>query len=99
MPPGGAIVALLPPENIKVRFFVPETARSNLGVGREVAFGCDGCGKGLKARITFIASDAEFTPPVIYSVGSREKLVWMVEALPTGSAALSPGQPIDVTLP
>jgi HlyD family secretion protein len=98
-PPGGAIVALLPPENIKVRFFVPETARSNLGVGREVAFGCDGCGKGLKARITFVASNAEFTPPVIYSVGSREKLVWMVEAIPTRPSRLSPGQPVDVTLP
>ena len=96
---GGAVVQLLPPGNIKVRFFVPEASRSKLGVGREVAIGCDGCEKGLKARVTFIASSAEFTPPVIYSVGSREKLVWMVEAVPTGPARLSPGQPVDVTLP
>jgi len=99
VPPGGAVVALLPPENIKVRFFVPEAARSTLSVGREIAISCDGCGLGVKARVTFIASAAEFTPPVIYSVGSREKLVWMVEAVPTGPARLSPGQPVDVTLP
>ena len=99
VPPGGAVVSLLPPGNIKVRFFVPETARSSLNVGREVGVRCDGCGEGLNARVTFIASDAEFTPPVIYSVGSREKLVWMVEAVPTRAGRLSPGQPVDVTLP
>ena len=99
VPPGGAVVSLLPPQNIKVRFFVPEAARSKLSVGREVAIDCDGCGPGLKAHVTFVASTAEFTPPVIYSVGSREKLVWMVEAVPDGPARLSPGQPVDVTLP
>jgi HlyD family secretion protein len=53
----------------------------------------------MKARVTFVASAAEFTPPVIYSVGSREKLVWMVEAMPEGDLRLNPGQPLDVTLP
>jgi len=96
--PGSAVVQLLPPQNVKVRFFVPEQARAKLAVGTAVAMRCDGCAANLKARVTFIASDAEFTPPVIYSVGSREKLVWMVEAVPEG-AVLSPGQPVDVTLP
>jgi HlyD family secretion protein len=59
---------------------------------------CDGCAKNLSGRITFISAQAEYTPPVIYSVGSREKLVWMVEAVPT-AGAFSPGQPIDVALP
>jgi HlyD family secretion protein len=61
--PGGAVVQLLPPGNIKVRFFVPEAARSKLSVGREVAIHCDGCANGLKARVSFISSSAEFTPP------------------------------------
>jgi HlyD family secretion protein len=99
VPPGGAVVQLLPPENVKVRFFVPEAARSKLSLGREITIACDGCEKGLKARVTFVAANAEFTPPVIYSVGSREKLVWMIEAAPVRPALLSPGQPIDVTLP
>jgi HlyD family secretion protein len=64
-----------------------------------VGVGCSGCALGLKARVTFVAAEAEFTPPVIYSVGSREKLVWMVEARLDGGGVLSPGQPVDVTLP
>ena len=98
VPPGGAIVQLLPPQNVKLRFFVPEQLRAKLSVGTIVGVACDGCPKDLKAQVSFIAATAEFTPPVIYSVGSREKLVWMVEAQPQG-ATLAPGQPIDVTLP
>jgi HlyD family secretion protein len=98
VPPGGAVVQILPPQNVKLRFFVPEQRRSKLAVGTIVGVACDGCAKDLKGRVTFIASAAEFTPPVIYSVGSREKLVWMVEAAPVGGT-LTPGQPIDVTLP
>ncbi len=98
VPPGGAIVQILPPQNVKLRFFVPEPLRAKLAVGSVVGVACDGCAKDMKGRVTFIANTAEFTPPVIYSVGSREKLVWMVEAVPQGGQLL-PGQPIDVTLP
>jgi len=50
--------------------------------------------------VTFVAANAEYTPPVIYSVGSREKLVWLVEAMPQGDAVrLSPGQPVDISVP
>ena len=98
VPPGGAIVQILPPQNVKLRFFVPEPLRAKLAVGSVVGVACDGCAKNLRGRVTFIATTAEFTPPVIYSVGSREKLVWMVEAVPEGGQLL-PGQPIDVTLP
>ncbi len=98
VPPGGAIVQILPPQNVKLRFFVPEQLRAKLSLGSVVQVRCDGCAKELKGRVTFIASAAEFTPPVIYSVGSREKLVWMVEAVPEGGT-LTPGQPVDVTLP
>lgn len=98
VPPGGAVVQVLPPQNVKLRFFVPEQLRAKLSVGTVVGVACDACAAGLKGRVTFIASAAEFTPPVIYSVGSREKLVWMVEAVPEGGV-LTPGQPIDVTFP
>jgi HlyD family secretion protein len=98
VPPGGAVVQLLPPQNVKLRFFVPEQLRAKFSVGTVVGVACDACAANLKGRVTFVASAAEFTPPVIYSVGSREKLVWMVEAVPEGGA-LTPGQPIDVTLP
>jgi HlyD family secretion protein len=100
VPPGGAVISLLPPGNIKVRFFVPEEARAKLPVGQEIRVACDGCPTNLSAKVTFVAATAEYTPPVIYSVGSREKLVWLVEAIPQGGTLrLSPGQPVDITLP
>jgi HlyD family secretion protein len=101
VPAGAPVVALLPPANVKVRFFVPEPRLGSLKVGQRVALACDGCSSGLAATIAFIAPQAEFTPPVIYSKDSRAKLVFLVEAKPTAEDAvkLHPGQPVDVTLP
>ncbi|MFO1038617.1 MAG: HlyD family efflux transporter periplasmic adaptor subunit [Geminicoccaceae bacterium] len=95
---GGTVISLLPPENVKVRFFVPERDLAAVRVGQEVGLRCDGCPDGLKGTVSFVAPEAEFTPPVIYSVGSREKLVFMVEARPTKGVTLNPGQPVDVDL-
>jgi HlyD family secretion protein len=94
---GTPIVSLLPPDRIKLRFFVPEAALAGTQTGRFVSFRCDGCPAGLRARIVYVSPRAEYTPPVIYSVGSREKLVYMVEAVPVdASVRLKPGQPVDV---
>ena len=100
--PAGAVVAsLLPPGNIKIRFFVAEPKLGTLRPGQVVRFSCDGCGDAMSATISFIADRAEFTPPVLYSKENRTKLVYLVEAKPEASVAirLNPGQPIDVTLP
>ncbi|CAA7615387.1 Membrane-fusion protein [Candidatus Terasakiella magnetica] len=95
---GQPVVSLLPPGNIKLVFFLPEPRLGALRLGQTVGFACDSCGAG-KAVVSFIASQAEYTPPVIYSVESRDKLVFRIEArgMETG-AALHPGQPVDVTL-
>jgi HlyD family secretion protein len=96
---GQPLLALLPPGNRKLRFFVPEPQLAGLRLGQAVAIACDGCPAGLTGRIGYIATEAEFTPPVIFSVASRQKLVFKVEAVPEGEAAqLKVGQPIDVTL-
>jgi len=96
---GQGVVALLPPGNLKARFFVSEPDRAKLHVGEIVKISCDGCPPGLTARINFIARDAEFTPPVIFSEEQRKKLVFLVEARPQDEAAeLTAGQPITVTL-
>ncbi len=98
-PADGPVLRILPPDALKVRFFVPQARLTGLEPGREVPVTCDGCPSGLKARVSFIATDVEFTPPVIYSVQARQKLALMVEArLPAGSP-LRPGQPVDVSLP
>ncbi|MGH7002481.1 MAG: HlyD family secretion protein [Alphaproteobacteria bacterium] len=97
---GTPVVSLLPPDKIKLRFFVPETALASTQRGHVVNFRCDGCPGGLRARITFVSPRAEYTPPVIYSVGSRAKLVFMVEAVPIDPPLrLKPGQPVDVGQP
>ena len=96
---GQAVIALLPPRNLKVRFFVAEPVRAGLRVDQRIALSCDGCPPDLHAKINFIAREAEFTPPVIFSREQRQKLVYLVEARPEGSAAaLTAGQPVTVTL-
>ena len=97
---GEAIVSLLPDANRKIRFFVPEPRLADVSIASRVAVRCDGCADGLEAEVNFVSSEAEFTPPVIYSKDVRDKLVFRVEAKPLGEAArLKVGQPVDVTLP
>jgi HlyD family secretion protein len=90
------VVSILPPKNIYVRFFVPETEFAHVKLGQRVSIGCDGCAAGITATVTFIAQQEEFTPPVIFSIGSREKLVFKLEARAPGGLKLNPGQPVQV---
>ena len=98
-PAGGAVLRLLPPDALKVRFFVPQGRLAELAPGKPVAVTCDGCPPGLSATLGFVADEVEFTPPVIYSLEARAKLVVMAEArLPAGTVP-RPGQPVEVRLP
>lgn len=96
VPAGSPVVSMLPAQNVKVRFFVPETRVGALRVGQGVLIRCDGCAQPVEATLTFIAPEAEYTPPVIYSRENRAKLVFMVEARPRAEQAMSlhPGQPV-----
>lgn len=97
---GNPIVQLLPPENIEIRFFVPESLVGGLKLGQTVSVHCDGCPSPVAAAITFISNQVEYTPPVIYSNENRAKLVFMVIAKPSVDNAplLHPGQPLEVAL-
>jgi HlyD family secretion protein len=96
---GQPVVSLLPDANRKVRFFVPEDRLADVAPGAMVGVSCDGCDDGLTAEITYVSTQAEFTPPIIFSKDSREKLVYRVDAQPVGAAAsLNVGQPVDVRL-
>jgi len=100
VPAGVPVVKMLPPGNVKVRIFVPQSALSLFPLGKQVTLRCDGCGKTLPAKVSYVATDAEFTPPIIYSNENRSKLVFMVEVHPSpeDGLALHPGQPVDVVL-
>jgi HlyD family secretion protein len=95
---GQPIAALLPPANMKVRFFAPEALLARLPVGARVAITCDGCAANLTGHVSFVAREPQFTPPVIYSLDQRDKLVFLVEARPDDPRAIRPGIPVDVRI-
>ena len=90
------VLSIMPPGNMKLRFYVPETELPKLAIGDEVRVTCDNCAADLTAKIYFIATTAEYTPPVIYSLDERNKLVYLIQARPARPDVLRVGQPISV---
>jgi HlyD family secretion protein len=90
------VLSIMPPGNMKVRFYVPEADLPKLAIGDEVRVSCDNCAADLTAKIYFLATTAEYTPPVIYSLDERNKLVYLVQARPSRPDVLRVGQPISV---
>jgi len=98
---GTPVVVLLPPDHIKVRFFVPEPWLARVKIGSQVRVGFDGNAKSFPATVNYISTQAEYTPPVIYNRENRATLVYMIEGkfAAADAAQLRPGQPVDVTVP
>lgn len=102
VPQGSPVVRMLPPDDVKIRFFVPQQELSRLPLGRRLTIRCDGCPATVDATVSYSATEPEYTPPIIYSNESRSKLVFMVEARPadsSGPVLLRPGQPVEVVVP
>ena len=97
VPAGRPVAALLPPGNVKARFYVPEASLSAVSVGKDIEIRCDGCPAPIAAKVTYVSNQAEYTPPVLFSRESRAKLMFLVEARLQGTN-LRPGQPVDVKL-
>jgi len=95
---GRPVLALLPPANLKVRFFVPQAKLPEIALGDRVSVRCDGCAADLSAHVSFISRTAEYTPPVIYSLEERAKLVFLIEALPDQPDKVRVGQPVSVVV-
>lgn len=98
VPAGRAVVSLLPPENLKIRFFAQQGKLQSIKIDDVVAVSCDGCESNLTAKVSFIARTTEFTPPVIYTPEERAKLVFLIEARPARPDKFRVGQPVTVTL-
>ncbi|TPM99797.1 HlyD family efflux transporter periplasmic adaptor subunit [Mesorhizobium sp. B2-1-3A] len=97
--PTAPVISMLPDGAVKLSVYIPEAAFSSVRIGSLLNVHCDGCGAGVKARVSYVSPDPEFTPPVIYSLENRQKLVYLVEARPEGDAGpLQPGQIVDVDL-
>ena len=97
---GNPVVALLPPANLKVRFFVPQATLPQIKTGQTISVHCDGAAHAFKATVNYLSTQAEYTPPVIYSREARASIVFMIEAKfsPADAADVRPGQPVDVRL-
>ena len=97
---GNPVVVLLPPENLRVRFFVPQETLPQIKAGETVNVSFDGGKHAYAATINYISTQNEYTPPVIYNRENRAKLVYMIEAKfsPADAADLRPGQPVDVVI-
>lgn len=93
---GAPAVAILPPGAIKLIFFIPEAERPAIALGEELDLNCDGCPEGLTARVTRMASEPQFTPPILYSRDERGRLVFRAEGKVLGASPLLPGQPITL---
>ncbi|HRP11918.1 MAG TPA: efflux RND transporter periplasmic adaptor subunit [Terricaulis sp.] len=93
---GAPVAALLAPENMKVRFFAPQDRLAQFPVGARVLVSCDGCGAPAEAIVSYAASEPQFTPPIIYSVDQRQKLVFLIEARLAEPGRIRPGMPVDV---
>jgi len=94
------VAVLLPPENVKVRFFVPEALVASISPGQRLLVARDGIPEPAGAVVDYVSTQAEYAPPVIFSQGFREKLVFLVEArfAPEVARTMHPGQPVDVRL-
>lgn len=98
--PSAPVLTFLPEGAVKLMLYLPEDSLSHVHVGTRLDVRCDGCGSDEHATITYIADQPEFTPPVIYSLQNRQKLVYLIEARPDpGALRLKPGQIVDVDLP
>jgi HlyD family secretion protein len=93
---GVPVLALLPADALKVKFYVAEAARPGFALGDVVGVSCDGCAEGLTATLSYFASDPQFTPPVIYSRDERMRLSFLAEAVLNDGGTLQPGQPVTI---
>ena len=100
VPASSPVVRMLPPGNVKIRFFVPEAVAGGLKLGQNIGIRCSGCEADLTATISYLSFEPEYTPPIIYSNDTRAKFVFMIEARPPieSSLRLRPGLPVAVVL-
>jgi HlyD family secretion protein len=97
--PNQPIISLLSEQGVKLKLYAPESALTALSPNSELLISCDGCGDDIRAQVSYIAKEPEFTPPVIYSLDRRQKLVYLIEARPIGkNNPLAPGMIVDAIL-
>ena len=100
VPTGKPVLSLLPPGNRVIVFFVPEKSLPSVTLGKKISFTCDECNATYSGKVNYISSQAEYTPPIIYSQHSRSKLVYWIEAAIDSKDVkkINPGEPVQVDI-
>ncbi len=81
LPAGGTVVTVLDISDVYMTFFLPETAAGRVALGAEARLVLDAAKQYVvPARISFVASSAQFTPKTVETASEREKLVFRVKA-------------------
>ncbi|MBP1697697.1 MAG: uncharacterized protein H6Q41_2885 [Deltaproteobacteria bacterium] len=95
--PGTSIVTLADIENVWLKAYIPETDLSKIKWGQEVLVTTDlRPKKEYKGKISFISSQAEFTPKSIQTEKERVTLVYRIKVdIPNRDRELKPGMPAD----
>ena len=95
--PGRSILTLADIENVWLKAYIPETDLSRVKWGQEVMVTTDlRPQKAYKGRISFISSQAEFTPKQIQTEKERVTLVYRIKVdIPNLDRELKPGMPAD----
>ena len=98
--PGNMMAVISNPAALAVAIYIPETAVGQVHVGQKGTLTTDSTGgKVYNAEVTFIGTQAEFTPSSIETKDQRAKLVYQVKLRVTDpDSALKPGMPADVVL-
>ncbi len=78
---GGKLLNLVDLSDVYMTFFVPEAVAGKLALGAEARIVLDAAPQYvIPARISFVASTAQFTPKTVETASERQKLMFRVKA-------------------
>jgi HlyD family secretion protein len=78
---GGRVLSLIDLSDVYMTFFVPTAAAGRIALGDEARLVLDAAPQYvIPARISFVASEAQFTPKTVETASEREKLMFRVRA-------------------
>ena len=98
---GAPVLTILNLADRWIRIYIPENEMGAVKIGQNATITADTYkDKTYTGTVSFIASEAEFTPRNVQTAEERVKLVYAVKVRITGDATvdLKPGMPVDVKL-
>ena len=78
---GGKVLNLVDLSDVYMTFFLPEAVAGKLALGSEVRIVLDAAPQlVIPARVSFVASTAQFTPKTVETASERQKMMFRVKA-------------------